>query len=186
MIRDRNPGLFDKLEARLKAERPNVTLLKDIGGDPYRSGFLPAWMERPALAPPGDLIAAPGSNPYILAHEMGHVTGPKWLSGKGSVFFRRMAPRTNVLSSVGALAADDQGTAQTIANVGSALHLPTLVSEIDASRRGSKLLKTVGGLKGMSRAKAYTGLPTYILHALVPQLAVQSKGALGGYDADLD
>lgn len=119
-----------------------------------------------------------GTNPSILAHEAGHVLQHPGLLGTSMV--SRKGPVAGLL---GTLLSDDKDTGRNWALGGSLAGLPMVGVEMDASRRGAKLLKGMGaGFK--SRLGAYAGVPTYALFAAMPWLVHKFKGMAGGYNND--
>lgn len=110
----------------------------------------------------------------VLAHELGHHQGGKNLGRANAVGKGLMS-----LGTSGALFSRDEDTSRNSALLGTAGFLPTLVSEVDASRRGMQAMQRAG-LKGGVRA--FSGLPTYLAHASVPMLAHYTKKMFGGFN----
>ncbi len=109
----------------------------------------------------------------ILAHELGHHQGGMNLARAGAAGKGLMA-----LGTRGALFSRDEDTSRNSALLGTAGFLPTLVGEVDASRRGMQSMRRAG-LKG--GARAFSGLPTYLAHASVPMAAHYTKKLFGGF-----
>ncbi len=114
--------------------------------------------------------------PGVLAHEIGHqqqlrhLTGPLYHAGK-------MLPGGAALYSG---LTSDEGHAKKAAIAGTLAAAPMLAAEIDASRRGSKLLKNAG-MKGLRRLTPFVGVPSYAAVAAVPMATYKIKKAMGGY-----
>ena len=112
----------------------------------------------------------------VLAHEMGHAE-----QGRA---FRRLAGLGKGVSGLGGLLAlwsDHEDFARQAGIGGSLAMLPTLVNEFDASRRGSRLLKQVGEASMLKRLKAFAGMPTYALGAMLPYGAYKVKDYFDQY-----
>lgn len=99
-----------------------------------------------------------------IAHEMGHALQSKRLmsaAARATPYLRGSA----LLPAIDAAMRDDSdGGAGAI--LGTAMHLPVVAAEVDASYRGSKLLG--GSLK--NRLTAFRGVPTYLMAAATPAL----------------
>lgn len=115
-------------------------------------------------------------NPGVLAHEIGHHMGGKWLM-RGNVIGR---PSIG-LGTAGALLSNNEDNSRNAAIAGTVGSVPMLASEFDASRRGAKLMRQMKLKGGRS---AFIGLPTYMLASSAPMLAHYGKKTLGGFKAD--
>lgn len=111
--------------------------------------------------------------PGILAHELGHHLGGKTLAR-----MHTLGRFGSGLGTIGALAATNEDTSRNRAYAGTASFLPTMISEIDASRRGAKIMKN---LKLPGRWKAFAGLPSYAIAASAPMMAHYGKKFFGGF-----
>lgn len=116
------------------------------------------------------------SNPGVLAHEIGHHMGGKWLM-RGNQIGR---PALG-LGTAAALLSNNEDNSRNSAIAGTAGAVPMLASEFDASRRGAKLMRQMKLKGGRS---AFVGLPTYMLASSAPMLAHYGKKTLGGFKAD--
>lgn len=115
-------------------------------------------------------------NPGVLAHEIGHHMGGKWLM-RGNQIGR---PAIG-LGTAGALLSNNEDNSRNSAIAGTVGSVPMLASEFDASRRGAKLMRQMKLKGGRS---AFIGLPTYMLASSAPMLAHYGKKTLGGFKAD--
>jgi hypothetical protein len=115
-------------------------------------------------------------NPGVLAHELGHHMGGKWLM-RGNQIGR---PALG-LGTAGALLSNNEDNSRNSAIAGTVGSMPMLASEFDASRRGAKLMRQMKLKGGRS---AFIGLPTYMLASSAPLLAHYGKKTLGGFKAD--
>jgi hypothetical protein len=84
------------------------------------------------------------------------------------------------LGAITALASSDQNTSGAAAALGTLGGLSTLTSELDASRRGFKMLRGAGGSRAQA-LKAFIGVPTYALSTAMPWLAYKGKEMMGGF-----
>jgi hypothetical protein len=121
------------------------------------------------------LYNATRRSPSILAHELGHHLGPRWLNKS-----RVVSSLGRPLGVLGALMSSDEDTSRNMALAGTASQLPTLASEFDASRRGMNILSK---LKLSNPRRAFVGLPTYLAAASLPMLAHLGKKGLGGFES---
>lgn len=112
--------------------------------------------------------------PGALAHEMGHAQNPR-LARAGV-----HAKNFSGLGTLTALGSANQDVARTGAATGTALGGLNLLSELDASRRGFKMLRGVGAGRGAA-LKAFIGIPTYALATAIPALAYKGKQLMGGF-----
>jgi len=115
----------------------------------------------------------------VLAHELGHAS-------RG-----RMVGRLNFLGkpalmagAFGAATMNDEDAAKKATVAGTAGGLITALTEIDASRQGSKILrhaKANAPDPKLLKGNPYVGVPTYLLSALLPLATFYTKKSLGGY-----
>jgi hypothetical protein len=115
--------------------------------------------------------------PGLLAHEVGHATQPRFLRHPLGHMTGKLAPS---VAGLYATATGDEQRAKKAAIVGGLAAAPMLASEVDASVRGSRLLRKAG-VKGLRSLSPGFGLPTYAAVAAAPYLAYRTKKALGGY-----
>jgi hypothetical protein len=153
---------------------------------------LPAWrrwkarIERnlaegaPAYFDPsaGEIAMKSNIKPEIYAHELGHAVGPQWMGKPWTRYLGMLGPGYGM--GLGLLS-PDKDISNLWAAAGAATTLPMLASELDASWRGSKILKDLGH-KGLGRFKSFLGVPTYAMATASPFLGVQAKDYFGGYD----
>lgn len=121
----------------------------------------------------------PKSHPSIVAHEMGHALGPKWLTGMRLPGFVGSG-----LMNLKSLLSSDKDTAQRDALISSGiLAAGTLPSELDASIKGFRELSKLPTKMGFgSKVKAFVGLPTYAAGAAVPYLTYLLRDKLNVFD----
>lgn len=128
-----------------------------------------------------------GSNPGVVAHELGHILGPKWL-GK----LQLPGKIGGGLASISAIFRSDKDKAKRDSLIASGILGTTLLpSEIDASIRGYKVLgsldKTKGALRPqllsrLSRMRSFAGLPTYALAAIAPFMSYKLREGFGSFE----
>lgn len=136
------------------------------------------------MTPPGErtgkIIKGYSTNAPILAHELGHAE--QFRKGGLARLLLKANPLgklTMFLGGAGAMSSD-KDTARTAAILGSLGGTVTLANEIDASRRGKRLLNETLKDVGMSGKKfrrfgrgAFLGVPSYALAAASPTLVYQ-------------
>lgn len=115
-------------------------------------------------------------NPGVLAHEYGHVQG-----GKPLAYTNGVGKLVGGLGTLTAILSGNEDTGRNAAIAGSIGMAGTLASELDASRRGYNVLRSLGGSKGKS-LKAFMGIPTYLASSLAPFIAYKAKQKTIGYD----
>ena len=182
-------------DPRLKINSPNLkNMFGSIGInmpfdiDPLGSNYQPRT----------HTVNAPKSNYGILAHELGHAEqykSPlyKKTLGRMSGIGRRVAP-FGVLAPI---LTDNEQEAKRNSLIASGLQVPTLIEEIDASRRGSNILgKTIANnptntaVKGgklaqaLTRLRPFAGVPTYALAAAAPYLLYKYMKGRGLYEGE--
>lgn len=116
------------------------------------------------------------SGPGVAAHELGHHFG-----GTKMLHVNVRGKPLSTFGTLLALMSPNENAAQAAAAAGTAGGIMTLASELDASRRGYKLLRGLGGGRRAS-LKAFAGIPTYLIAGAAPALAYFGKGSLGGFD----
>lgn len=112
----------------------------------------------------------------ILAHEMGHSEDPSILT--------TINPIGKSLGTMGALATAivrPQAQAKLAAKLGTLGFGGTLASEASASTRGYNILGDAGEQKFSEKIQAASGLPTYILSALLPAMTYKGRKLLGAF-----
>ncbi len=155
---NKNPGILEEIITKLTGVRPR----------PQGTSYVPATKE--ILMHPNQSGAA------FMAHELGHHHGGAGLmnvnmAGKGI---------TGLASTIAALQPHED-TSAVAAGVGTAAGLGTLASELDASRRGYRLMRQAGsGRKGA--LMAFAGIPSYLAYAALPGATWGIKKHMGGFD----
>lgn len=127
-----------------------------------------------------EIVLAKGQKgPAILAHELGHARGG------GALFL------ANVLGKAGlgtlpvlSLMSQDEDKGHKLALAGTAVGGGMLASELDASRRGYRMIRDLGGSR-KAALKSFIGIPTYLAAGSIPLLAHHMKKRMGGYDYTL-
>jgi len=202
MINQQSPANLGTYSQIMK-NNPNMRVV-DIG----KMGFGPEGIQRmmkgPHFDPRNKTIYMMGKDPSILAHEMGHYKQfdkPSTLR-KGFNYSRGITGFLSPFYALGVLTTKDQDTAQRRAATASAMMLPTLAHEIDASYHGRKILmdaeKNIGNLpvtkgsggafKPMSKGSQFIrslapfkGVPSYLLAAMTPYIMYKSLARRGKY-----
>lgn len=128
-----------------------------------------------------------GSNPGVVAHELGHILAPKLL-GLLQIPGKVGGGLAGLISAV----RQDQDKARRDSLIASGILGTTLLpSEIDASIRGYRALgaldKTKGALRPqllsrLSRMRSFAGLPTYLMTTAAPFLTYKIREGLGVFD----
>lgn len=121
---------------------------------------------------------APQATPGIIAHELGHA-----LQHRAWWPIRTAANIAAGYTSLPILFSDDENKARRAANVTTGLGAVTLANELEASIRGARMMAKN---KIPGRFKAFLGIPTYLLTALMPQIAYKTKKHFGGYSKGLN
>ena len=114
--------------------------------------------------------------PGVLAHELGHVNG-----GKGLIAANMIGKNGIGLGTLASMLAKDEDKSKRNAWIGTAFGGAMLASEVDASRRGYRAIRSLGGGRG-SALKSYIGVPTYAAFAATPMLSHLLKKHMGGFD----
>jgi len=143
-----------------------------------------------------NMVNVPKGNYGFLAHELGHAE-----QYRNPLYRKTLAP----LSSIGRVAGkygllapiftDNEQEAKRNALIAGGLQVPTLIEEVDASRRGSRILndqiknkpvamgtKTSKLGQALTRLRPFVGLPTYALAAISPYLLYKYYKSRGMYE----
>jgi hypothetical protein len=154
---------------------------------PYATGVLV-----PQTSPPGTVngVIQPrrvqNVHAGVLAHELGHASRGRLVGSLNA-----LGKPALLAGAVGAATLNDEEAAKKSMLAGTVGGLATALTEIDASRQGSKILRhaktlpnykyMTGGFKRGFRGSPYVGVPTYLLSALLPLATFYTKKSLGGY-----
>ena len=165
------PAYFDKpnLQALLRA---GVDLRGDLGEKATGAmsiGFKPN--------------TSAGTVRGITAHELGHAyRNSRGISNLS--LYKKSKILASLLGMIGTwrTASKDTGAGETAAwTAGTALSaMPMLAEEFNASRVGSKLV----GLKGLSRLRAFMGVPSYAMLAAAPALTAAARKVIAKLRGD--
>jgi hypothetical protein len=123
---------------------------------------------------------------HVTAHEMGHHLQPSWMKNMGA----RLGLKGPMLGAAAPIISSDENIALAGAGAGTALAVPGIIGEFDASRRGTNLLKQVSGddawkrMGWKGRMSPYIGVPTYLAALAAPWLAYGTRKSMGGFDQD--
>lgn len=127
------------------------------------------------------------SNPGTVAHELGHILGPKLL---GKIQFPGKIGGS--LAYIASLFRSDKDKAKRDSLIASGILGATLLpSEIDASIRGYKALGALDKTKGvlrpqllsrLSRMRSFAGLPTYALATMAPFMTYKLREGFGSFE----
>lgn len=125
--------------------------------------------------------AGAGTVAHELGHAQQHVDGamhktPHILSRR---YMNKKIPSLAALAV--AYGSDNEALAGTAGLGNLAIAAPTLMNEIDASFKGSRLLKNLG-IKG--RLGAFVGLPSYMVSAGLPAYMYGARKQQGHFDPD--
>ena len=152
-------ALFDKVKAMVPAD----VKLKEGPSNAFDYKNRNIWLTK--------------NSPSILAHEIGHsFQRPKLLRGSGL-----LANIVTPFSTGGSLLASDKDTSRNVALAGAAASAPLALVELDASRRGYKLLRSAGAGR-MRSLGSFVGVPSYLKSAMIPYLSHRVKDSMGGFD----
>ena len=121
----------------------------------------------------------------IFAHELGHVEQHAALR---QPLYHAIGSKVPGLGAAYVASTSDEDKARRAAVVSTASAVPMLASEVDASRRGRKILKAadsaakIGGKGNLLRHMSpFAGVASYAAIAAAPTIAYKTKKALGGY-----
>jgi len=180
------PSLMDKLEALVHKDKGILAPSKapmfqhrNIVPKALREGW-PADREGIiGMGPDPKKFGAP-----ILAHEYGHLKQfkklPKFMLGAPLLSNLGIGIGSSVLPFI-----YDEDTRKNVAIGATLSSLPNLGLEFDASRRGVKVLKSLG-TKGMRRYLPWVGVPTYMAQAAIPGLAYLLDNKLREPESDMN
>lgn len=113
--------------------------------------------------------------PGMLAHELGHAEGSAKLI-TGNLKGRYWLP----WFTMGALASDSPTTGRNWALASMIPAAGVMASELDASRRGYRMMRDLGAGR-MKSLTSFSGIPTYVLSSSIPTLSYWLKRSAGGY-----
>ncbi len=130
----------------------------------YAEGGPHAYVERRAV------VIAPTEHPAVVAHELGHLIHENKLDFIPGMSILRTIGRYTPFISFPAAFLTQKLTGSTPLGLAVlwAAHLPTIASEVAASRVGQKLIREAGLGE---EYKAYVGLPTYLIHPIAASIA---------------
>lgn len=119
-------------------------------------------------------------HPSALAHELGHAKqSPRFINSVLNMD-RLALPGVGALGGfIGTNLARDEDTGALAAGAGTALYLPKLINEIDASAKGADIMRKA---KIPGAWRAFMGLPTYLGSAALPGASYLWKKHRGGYN----
>ena len=149
--------------------------------------------------PKSHTVNVPRGNYGILAHELGHAE-----QYKNPLYKKTIAPLSRVgrmagqLGGLAPILSDNEEDARRNSIVAGAMQVPTLIEEIDASRRGSNILnkhisknpafKSIKGTSRMAQAltrlRPFAGIPSYLLGAAAPYLVYKYMKNRGLYEGE--
>ena len=130
------------------------------------------------------------NNYGIAAHELGHA---EQYQNKKHYKLRNVFKASRGLTSMNpagllAMLSPNESTASFAANLNLATSLPMLYEEVDAGRRGARMLSNTSSFSKLGRlsklatlARPFAGLPSYLVMALLPYLQVQASKKAGDY-----
>ena len=195
VFQDMSTAQAEELLEDLYAANPDLRRVKEVG-----PSMIPAG---PHYNPKNDSIGYSGKAPSsgILAHELGHAQ-QKWTPKRMKLQqFSRLGAQLSPLAALYAGVSKDEDKARNAAIGSTAVSLPMLFNEYDASRRGAKMLRNLPAdhpalralqsgpssslrrrLVNAARRNPYIGLPTYALMASIPGLTYGAKKLTGGYE----
>jgi hypothetical protein len=130
----------------------------------------------PHFNPDAKILAVSKDDLGVLAHETGHAKNwktVKKLFGKNGPLLHNLmyglsragSKLSTGVASLTALFGADDDTVRNIGIAGSAAAVPMLAEEIVASARGANMLRK---LKLPGKARAFSGLPSYLITAAAP------------------
>ena len=131
------------------------------------------------------------NNYGIAAHELGHAE--QYNQSRKHYKLRNVFKASRGLTSMNpagllAMLSPNESTASFAANLNLATSLPMLYEEVDAGRRGARILSNTSSFSKLGRlsklgalARPFAGLPSYLIMALLPYLQVQASKKAGDY-----
>ena len=148
--------------------------------------------------PTTNTVNVPKTGYGITAHELGHAE-----QYKNPLYRKTIAPLSRIGRAAGQLGVlapiltDNEQEARRNSLIASAMQVPTLIEEVDASRRGSRLLtkelmkKPVAAGNQASKVastlmklRPFVGVPTYLLTAMAPYLIYKYMKGRGLYEGE--
>lgn len=176
-----NDPVRKNLENRMQSKGIKLLTAKDVATKMYKNPSLEKEfenMENAFYSPSmnGIYLGKNLKRNAILAHEMGHAEDPKLLSALNSLGKLVGGSSTLVSAFV-----RPQATARLAAKIGTLGYGGTLSSELSASARGYKMLGDAGEKKFSEKIQAGSGVPTYILSALLPAMTYKGRKLLGAF-----
>ena len=127
----------------------------------------------------------------IAAHELGHAE--QYNQSKTHYKLRNLFKASRGLTAYNpagflAMLSPNESTASFAANLNLATSLPMLYEEVDAGRRGARIISNTSSFSKLGRlaklgalARPFVGLPSYLIMALLPYLQVQASKKAGDY-----
>jgi hypothetical protein len=162
MMMNNRPSLLNQIRSMLGA----TTKPRTLGSSLYNPMLKEVVMVKG--------MKAPG----VLAHELGHAVG-----GKGMMVANVLGKQGLGIGTLMSLLSNNKSDGENSALVGTALGGGLLASELDASRRGYRMLRDLGSGR-KAALKSFIGIPAYLAAAATPLLAHHTKSRLGGYDTE--
>ena len=194
-----NPNLTNRLVRDSIAKDPRLKV-NQFGGNYNKNIFSDFMKARQSGYWEGaHKVQAPKGNYGIMAHELGHAE-----QYRNPTYKKVMGPLTKIgkklapLGFLGPMFLDKEEDAKKSAIAAGAMQAPVLYEEIDASRRGAKMIrKGMGGSKAISNVgkmgkftkalqgiRAFAGVPSYMLAAAAPYLFYKYYKSRGLYEGD--
>lgn len=159
------PGMAWDRSGRRSVNQKMVSQIEDLTGSTAEKGI--------TIAP----AVRAGLKEGVIAHEIGHLEQSKFLrhpvvhgGGKAAL----------TAGSILAPLSSNERHAKTAAIASAGLALPLLASEVDASVRGTRILRKAG-VRGIKSLSPGIGLASYGAAAAAPYIAYRIKKSLGGY-----
>lgn len=165
-----------KTKMQLSNQPTLLNTLRSLVGRPQTARKLESSLYNPMLK---EVVLVKGMKaPGVLAHELGHAAG-----GKGLMAANVVGKQGLGLSTLLSLLSRDKQDGENTAMIGTALGGGLLASELDASRRGYRMLRDLGSGR-KAALKSFIGIPAYLAATATPLLAHHTKSRLGGYDTE--
>lgn len=177
---DYRPHAGSPSDAHAEPSRYSVIRSSGVEGVPDQVIKRPRWMAK--------VHASEKAHPGIWAHEAGHAAQIRGMQ-KGKLLDRllfkgRTSPLPGIASGTSGLAsmfARDRDQSAILSTAAAGFMAPDLLSELDASRRGYKMLRRFGANRGTA-ARAFSGTPSYAAVALAPLLVHAVRSRMGSFD----
>jgi hypothetical protein len=165
-----------KTKMQLSNQPTLLNTLRSLVGRPQTARKLESSLYNPMLK---EVVLVKGMKaPGVLAHELGHAAG-----GKGLMAANVVGKQGLGLSTLLSLLSRDKQDGENTAMIGTALGGGLLASELDASRRGYRMLRDLGSGR-KAALKSFIGIPAYLAATATPLLAHHTKSRMGGYDTE--